>query len=47
MHEIKTGLSMECFAVDCLQFFQKNVKTWFLDGQLGTRHQIQAFQGFS
>ena len=29
------------------EFLTKNVKIWFLGGQLGTRHQIQAFLGFS
>ena len=38
---------MEWFAADFLQFFSKNVKIWLLVGRLGTRHQIQAFQGFS
>ena len=26
---------------------QKNVKIWLLSVRLGTRHQTQAFQGFS
>ena len=40
------GFSMEWFTADFLQFFTKNVKIWLLVGRLGTRHQIQAFQGF-
>ena len=43
----KIGFSMEWFTADFLQFFTKNVKIWLLVGRLGTRHQIQAFQGFS
>ena len=43
----KIGFSMEWFKADFLQFFTKNVKIWLFVGRLGTRHQIQAFQGFS
>ena len=43
----KTVFSMECFTADFLRFFPENVKIWLLGGRLGTRHQIQAFQGFS
>ena len=43
----KIGFSVECFTADFLQFFTKNVKIWVLIGRLGTRYQIQAFQGFS
>ena len=28
-------------------FLPKNVKIWLSVGRLGTRHQIQVFQGFS
>ena len=43
----KTGSSMECFTSDFLRFFTKKCQIWLLGGRLGTRHQIQAFQGFS
>ena len=41
----KIGFSMECFTTDFCDFLPK--KNWLLGGPLGTRHQIQAFQGFS
>ena len=28
-------------------FLPKNLKIWLFSGRLGTRHQIQALQGFS
>ena len=43
----KKGFWMECFTADFLQDFNENVKIWLLGSRLGTRHQIQAFQGFS
>ena len=43
----KIGFFMECFTADFLQFLSKNVKILLFGGRLGTRHQIQAFQGFS
>ena len=38
---------MKCFIADFLKFFPKNVKIWPLGARLGTRNQIQVFQGFS
>ena len=38
---------MECLTADFLQFLPKKVKVWVLSERLGTRSQIQAFQGFS
>ena len=43
----KIGFSMECFTADFLRFFTEKRQNLALVGQLGTRHQIQAFQGFS
>ena len=43
----KIGFSMECFRLFFCNFLSKNIKIWLLGGRLGTRHQIQAFQGFS
>ena len=35
---------MECFTAEFLQnVLLKNIKIWFLGGQLGTRYQIQGF----
>ena len=38
---------MECFTADFLQFYTKTRQNLAFDGRLDTRHQIQAFQGFS
>ena len=38
---------MECFTADFLRVFNENVKIWLLSGRLGTRHRIEAFEGFS
>ena len=38
---------MECFTAEFLQFFTKQRLNFVLGGRLGTRHQTQAFQGFS
>ena len=43
----KIGFSMECFTLIFCDFLPKSVKIWLLGGWLGTRHQIQAFRGFS
>ena len=43
----KIGFGMEYFIADVLRVFNKNVKIWLLGVLLDTRHQIQAFQGFS
>ena len=37
---------MECFIADFSQFFGKNINIWLSSGQLGTRHKIQALDGF-
>ena len=31
----------------CMRVLKENVKIWLLGVRLGTRHQIQVFQGFS
>ena len=41
------GFCMECFGADFSRVFNENVKIWLLGVRLGTRNQIQAFQGFS
>ena len=41
----KKALFMECFTADFLYFSSINI--CLLVDHLGTRHQIQAFQGFS
>ena len=39
---------MECFTADFLQFFTKKRQNLvFVGGWMGSRHQTQAFQGFS
>ena len=38
---------MGCFTPDISRIFTKNRQTLAFGGRLGTRHQIQAFQGFS
>ena len=38
---------MERLTADFSRFFSTNVKICFEGGQLGTRHQTQALQGFS
>ena len=38
---------MECFTAEILQFFTKKRQNLALGGRLGTRHQMQAFHGFS
>ena len=43
----KIAFPIESFTADFCNFLAKNLKIWLLDGKLGTRHQIQAFQGFS
>ena len=43
----KIGFSMDCFTADFWGFFNENVRIWLSGGRLSTRHQIQAFQGFS
>ena len=42
----KIVFSVKRFTTDCLQFSGTIVKISLLRGHLGTRHQIQAFQGF-
>ena len=42
----KIGFSMECFTAGFLRFFTKTSQNLAFVGRLGTRHQIQAFQGF-
>ena len=37
---------MEYFTDGFLQLFTEKCQNWLLCGWLGTRHQIQAFQGF-
>ena len=44
---MEIGFSLEWFAANFLQFFTKNVKIWLLVVRLGTRHQMEAYQGFS
>ena len=43
----KTCFSMEYFTTGFSRIFNTNIKICLLGGWLGTRHQIQAFQGFS
>ena len=43
----KIGFSMKCFRAECLQFCNTNFKISFVDGRVGTRHQIQALQKLS
>ena len=43
----KMGLSAKCFAADFLRLSSINVKIRLSGGWLGTRYQIQTFQGFS
>ena len=43
----KIDFSMDCFTADFLRLFTESVKIWLFGGRLGTRHQIQAFQGLS
>ena len=43
----KIGFCMECFTADVLRDFNENVKIWFFGVRPSTRHQIQAFRGFS
>ena len=43
----KIGFCMECFTAVFFRIFNGNVKIWLMGVQLGTRHQIEAFQGFS
>ena len=38
---------MEYFAAVFCKFLTKNHQIWLLCRRLGTRHRIQAFQGFS
>ena len=44
---IKIGVLWNILRLISSDFLQKNLKSWLLSGQLGTRHQIQAFEGFS
>ena len=48
IHKIKRNrFFYGMFSVDFLQFLPRYVKSWLWGGRLGTRHQTQAFQGFS
>ena len=45
IHEIKQNRFF--YGMLYSNFLSQNIKIWFLAYKLSTRHQIQAFQGFS